>query len=148
MTRGPKATLPLVRRNGRASLAPRRRREAHDPDGGPPASARLALYGATKRERDRNLRNRVLGERDAHGVADSFFEKHADADRRLDAAVLAVPGLGDSDVQRVVHAESVSCGAPTTGTRRAPRPGWTPSSTRRGRDIPSLADANELERGF
>ena len=44
----------------------------------------------------------VLGERDADGVADAVGEERADADGALDAAVLAVAGLGDAEVERVI----------------------------------------------
>ena len=44
----------------------------------------------------------VLGERDADGVADAVGQERADADGALDAAVLAVAGLGDAEVERVV----------------------------------------------
>ena len=44
----------------------------------------------------------VLGEGNPDGVADAVGEQGADADGALDAAVLAVAGLGDAEVDRVV----------------------------------------------
>ena len=44
----------------------------------------------------------VLGEGDADGVAQAVGEERADADGALDAAVLAVAGLGDAEVERVI----------------------------------------------
>jgi len=44
----------------------------------------------------------VLGERNANGVADTVIEEGTDADGALDAAVLAVAGLGDAEMDGVI----------------------------------------------
>ena len=55
-----------------------------------------------QRARDGDFVDAVLGERDADGVADAVGQQRADADGALDAAVLAVAGLGDAEVERVI----------------------------------------------
>ncbi len=53
-----------------------------------------------ERARDGNLVHAVLSERDADGIADAVGQERADADGALDAAVLAVAGFRDAEVQR------------------------------------------------
>ena len=50
-----------------------------------------------------NLALRFLGERHADGVADALGEQGANADGTLDAAVLALACLCDTEVKRIVH---------------------------------------------
>ena len=59
---------------------------------------------------DGDLVDAVLGKGDADGVAKAVHEERADADGGLDAAVLAIAGLGDAEVERVVHAFLVHAG--------------------------------------
>ena len=60
------------------------------------------VEGRRQRLRDRDFVNRVLGERDADGVADAVRQQRADADGALDPAVLAVAGLGHAEVDWIV----------------------------------------------
>ncbi len=55
-----------------------------------------------QRLRHRDLVDAVFGERNADGVADAVAQERADADRALDAAVLAFAGLGDAEMDRVI----------------------------------------------
>src|SRR5207244_79017 len=50
----------------------------------------------------RNFMHAVFCERNAHGVADAVLEERADADGRLDAAILPFSGLGDAEMQRII----------------------------------------------
>ncbi len=83
------------RRRGRSAPARARRRRAR---GQPSVVGRDQPLG------DRHLGFRLLGERDAHGVAQAVVEQGADADGRLDAPILAQAGLGHAQVERVVEA--------------------------------------------
>ena len=52
-----------------------------------------------------DLRLGLLGERHADGVAQAVLQQGTDAGGALDASVLAVAGLGDAEVQRVIPAQ-------------------------------------------
>src|SRR5690606_1178008 len=52
---------------------------------------------------DGDFVNAVFGEGDADGVAEAVGEEGADADGGFDAAVFAGAGLGDAEVEGVVH---------------------------------------------
>ena len=51
----------------------------------------------------RDLALRLLAQRYAHGVADTFRQQGTDTDSTLDAPVLALTGFSDAEVQRIVH---------------------------------------------
>ena len=92
------------------------------------ARRRLAKRASSERERagDGHLLHRVLGERDADRVADPVLEQRADPDRALDAAVLAVAGLGDADVERVAR-RAAARRSRRAARRAAGRPGSPPA---------------------
>src|SRR5262249_59582145 len=73
---------------------------------GPPPLARDALRD---RAGYRDLLHGILGERHANRVAEAVGQERSDADRALDAAVLAVARLGDADVERVVARPAAPC---------------------------------------
>lgn len=45
---------------------------------------------------------RVLSKRNADGVAEAVHQQSSDSDSAFHPAILALPGLGNSEVQRVV----------------------------------------------
>ena len=58
---------------------------------------------------NRNLTFRLLGERHANRIADTFREQCSDAHSTLDASVLALASLSHTEMQRVVHVFAVHC---------------------------------------
>ena len=84
----------------------------------PPAGP--ALYGATRRCATGTLGLGLLGQRDADRVAQAVVEQRADADRGLDAAVLAEAGLG--------HARGAAGTGPCPPRPCAPPAGGRPGS--------------------
>jgi hypothetical protein len=75
-------------------------------------------------------------------------KEDADAERRLDTAVLSVAGFGDAQVQRIAHSRGVHASRQQAvdfendrGVRRLHRQDEIAV-------VPVLADANELQRRF
>ena len=63
----------------------------------------LSVVGFDQCASNRNLSLRLLGQRDAHRVADALIEQRADADGRFDPPVLSVAGLRHAEMNGVVH---------------------------------------------
>ena len=51
----------------------------------------------------RNLGLGILRERDSHGVANAVGKQRANAHAALDAAILTLTGLGDAEVDGIMH---------------------------------------------
>ena len=73
--------------------------------------------GAIERLRHGNFVHAVFRERNADGVADAVGQQRADADGALDAAILAVAGFGDAEVNRVIPIRAFSSFSRATSSR-------------------------------